>query len=93
MLVTQVLNPNQDMRSRILSFKEETVKEILSVVPRLASNQALQLLQRGDVARFSSIPFCFCIFGIVPAHLEPKTIVCQVLIWQTSMFRRSLVYP
>ena len=46
----QVLNPNQDMKSRILSFKQETVKEILSAVPRLANNQALQLLQRGDLA-------------------------------------------
>ena len=36
----QVLNPNQDMKSRVLSFKEEGLKEILSVVPRLAGKQA-----------------------------------------------------
>ena len=45
-----MLNPNYDMKSRILCFKEDTVKQILSAVPRLASSQALQLLQRGDLA-------------------------------------------
>ena len=46
-----MLNPNHDMKSRILCFKEDTLKEILSVVPRLGSDRALQLLQRGDLGR------------------------------------------
>ena len=71
-----MLNPNQDMKSRILSFKEETVKEILSVVPRLANNQALQLLQRGALvlkpaqsnrrlvpSKLSGVPTCLVIGG------------------------------
>lgn len=44
-----MLNPNQHMKSMILSFKEETLKEILSVVPKLACDQALQVIQRGEL--------------------------------------------
>ena len=49
----QVLNPNQSLKSMVLSFKQETVKGILCLVPSLAkdkSDKALALLERGDSA-------------------------------------------
>ena len=37
------------MKSSILSFKEETIKAILSAVPALAESQAERLIKRGDL--------------------------------------------
>ena len=45
----QVLNPNQSMKAMVLAFKEETVREILSLVPSLPKDDALPLLERGDL--------------------------------------------
>ena len=42
----QELIPNQSLKSMVLAFKEETLKEILSLVPSLARDDALPLLQR-----------------------------------------------
>ena len=50
----EVLNPHHKTKSDILDFKDETVKEILSVVPSLAEQQATQLLRRGNLG--SSLP-------------------------------------
>ena len=49
---SQALNPHQQTRSAILTFKQETVKEILCVVPRLGGHQAAQLLDRGSSTDF-----------------------------------------
>lgn len=47
-----VLNPNQHVKSAIRSFKEDTVAEILALVPQLPSSSvtsvALELLSRGE---------------------------------------------
>eukprot|EP00435_Cladocopium_sp_Y103_P063905 s761_g25.t1 len=44
-----VLNPNQHVKSAIRSFKEDTVAEILALVPQLPSTSvALELLSRGE---------------------------------------------
>jgi len=47
----RVLHQNQKVKSEIVSFKEQTVTEILCVAPKLQSNQSsqtLDLVQRGE---------------------------------------------
>ena len=44
----EVLNPNQHVKTSIMSFKENTVTEIMNVAPGLASELATKLLARAE---------------------------------------------
>ena len=45
----QVLNPNDYMKSTIVSFKMETITEILAIAARLPPDQASRLVERGHL--------------------------------------------
>jgi len=47
-IATKVLNPNQHVKSSIMSFKENTVTEIVNVAAGLAPELAAQLLERAE---------------------------------------------
>ena len=47
-VITKVLNPNQHLKSNIMSFKENTVTEIMNVAPGLPPKLTAKLLARAD---------------------------------------------
>jgi len=47
-ITTKVLNPNQHVKTTIMSFKEKTVTEIMNVAPGLAPELATKLLARAE---------------------------------------------
>ena len=53
---TSVLNPNQDKKSAIIAFKEETVAEILRVAPQLTGSDAANVLNRAEHFVRSNLP-------------------------------------
>ncbi|CAE8622540.1 unnamed protein product [Polarella glacialis] len=51
----QVL-PNQGVKSQVVNYKEKTVSEIISVVPRIPSGEAAKLLRRAEDFIRPSLP-------------------------------------
>ena len=47
-VITKVLNPNQHLKSNIMSFKENTVTEIMNVAPGLPPKLTAKLLARAE---------------------------------------------
>ena len=47
-VITKVLNPNQHLKSNIMSFKENTVTEIMKVAPGLPPKLTAKLLARAE---------------------------------------------
>lgn len=45
-----MLNPNQTLKSMIISYKEDAVKHIIALAPKVGEDQALKLIERGALS-------------------------------------------